>query len=181
MVLLLYSLLMYLAGVFTVLHFTCPKGVLAEIKATLSHLVRNKLGLQLSWSEQGTHNALVQGSNPCGPRPNSHLQQLHMAYITLKEYFERRRKEVSELASDDHWMALTEPDGNFYNPSPTPWYLVSESNRVVRVTEQPLTRRAWAFAITHRDREHRYENSYILETWFWVSIGACQNFLAKFC
>jgi len=58
-----------------------------------------------------------------------------MAYITLKEYFERRRKEVSELASDDHWMALTEPDGNFYNPSPTPWYLVSESNRVVRVTE----------------------------------------------
>lgn len=58
-----------------------------------------------------------------------------MAFITLKEYFERRRKEVSELASDDHWMVLTEPDHHFYNPSPTPWYLVRESGTVDRVTD----------------------------------------------
>jgi hypothetical protein len=45
MLLLLYSMLMYLAGVFTVLHFTCPKGVLSEAKGILSHFLRNKLGL----------------------------------------------------------------------------------------------------------------------------------------
>ena len=155
MVLLLYSLLMYLAGVFTVLHFTCPKGVLAEIKATLSHLVRNKLGLQLSWSEQGTHNALVLGSSPSGPRLSSHLQQLHMAYITLKEYFERRRKEVSELASDDHWMVLTEPDHHFYNPSPMPWYAHSQTCAVDRVTHPGAESTQWGNAHTGRYIEHR--------------------------
>jgi hypothetical protein len=61
-----------------------------------------------------------------------------MAFITLKEYFERRRKESSELASDDHWMALTEPDNCFYNPSPLPWYVVHESGAVDRVTEHVL-------------------------------------------
>jgi len=64
-----------------------------------------------------------------------------MAYITLKEYFEQRRKEAAELASDDHWMALTEPDSCYYNPSCTPWYLASETGGVARVTE-PVSRRA---------------------------------------
>lgn len=54
-----------------------------------------------------------------------------MAFVSLSEYMEQRRKEIHGEASDDHWLTDSVVDPHCMYPYHRPWHVADAPGGVV--------------------------------------------------